>query len=370
MHIVSIEPTPSPHTMKITLSVGLGNGKSEHYKKEDVDDAPVWLQPILSIEGVKAVYHVADFLALDRVPSYDWKPVLAKVRALFGEEDEEHAVTEVKETFGEVRVHVQKFSGIPMQLKLSDGETEQRIALPQAFTDAVMQAQMDQENVVFERSWEEYGVRYGALEDVGATLVEELVALYPNERLKALQEGQASETESHYHTVTLDDLNSPDWKVRLRKLEYMKEPTVEDLPVLEKALQDEKASIRRYAVMYFGMIEDVRVLPYLEKALKDSSVTVRRTAGDAMSDLGMTDAMPAMADALQDSNKIVRWRAAMFLYEVGDASVLPQLKEAANDPEFEVSLQIQLAIERIAEGKEAKGSIWKQMTEAVSKDSK
>ena len=54
----------------------------------------------------------------------------------------------------------------------------------------------------------------------------------------------------------------------------------------------------------------------------------------------------------------------MFLYEVGDERALPALKRAEQDPEFEVSLQVKLAIARIEQGEEAKGSVWKQMTEA------
>jgi HEAT repeat protein len=49
---------------------------------------------------------------------------------------------------------------------------------------------------------------------------------------------------------------------------------------------------------------------------------------------------------------------------VGDESALEALKQAENDPEFEVSLQIKMAIERIEGGEEAKGSVWKQMTES------
>ena len=54
----------------------------------------------------------------------------------------------------------------------------------------------------------------------------------------------------------------------------------------------------------------------------------------------------------------------MFLYEVGDESALEALKAAEDDPEFEVSLQVKMAIERIEHGEEAKGSVWKQMTES------
>ena len=99
-------------------------------------------------------------------------------------------------------------------------------------------------------------------------------------------------------------------------------------------------------------------------ALKDKTVTVRRTAGDCLSDLGFPEATGKVMEALQDPSKLVRWRAAMFLFEVGDDFALPALKAAENDPEFEVSMQIKMAIERIEGGQKAKGSVWKQMTEA------
>lgn len=60
----------------------------------------------------------------------------------------------------------------------------------------------------------------------------------------------------------------------------------------------------------------------------------------------------------------------MFLYEVGDETAIPALKEAINDQEFEVRMQVNLALERIQGGEEAKGSIWHQMTQATSKGKK
>ncbi|MEG0451049.1 MAG: virulence factor, partial [Lysinibacillus sp.] len=123
-------------------------------------------------------------------------------------------------------------------------------------------------------------------------------------------------------------------------------------------------SIRRLATVYLGMVEDVAVVPYLEKASQDKSSSVRRTAGDCMSDLGFVEFEEAMMIALQDKNKLVRWRAAMYLYEVGTEKSLVALKNAEEDKEFEVKLQVKMAIERIEQGEDAKGSVWKQMTEA------
>jgi len=260
------------------------------------------------------------------------------------------------------------FKGIPLQVKLVEGDQEKRFGLPGNFLDAMQKAQLPGDNYVFLRKWKEQGVRYGELDQVGNEVVEEIKAAYPDERLNkivsAAQNPSAELEKKKMQKVTVEMLDDSDWRKRYQLLEQMEDPTLEDLPVLEKALKDEKSSIRRLAVVYFGMIKDKKVLPYLYIGLKDKVVTVRRTAGDALSDLGFKEAIQPMANALKDTSKIVRWRAAMFLYEEGDDTALPALKEAENDSEFEVRLQVKMAIERIEGGEAAKGSVWKQMTEA------
>ncbi|MGR3764747.1 conserved virulence factor C family protein [Rossellomorea sp. NS-SX7] len=375
MKIVSIEPTPSPNTMKVLLDRELEAGKSNNYKKDQTDGAPSIIKDILHIEGIKGVYHVADFLAVERNAKFDWQELLPQVRKAFGEETEQESTdSRMEEHFGEVNVAVQMFKGIPMQVKVTDGEEEKRFSLPDPFMKALAGAQQDGDNVVLLRKWKDHGVRYGDLDDIGKDVVEELTASYPDSRLESLTQ-QASENRTQAQPVrrdkqkiTLDDLRAPDWQSRYQKLEAMDDPTLNDLPLLEQALQDEKVSIRRLAVVYLGMIEDERVLPLLYRGLDDKSASVRRTAGDCLSDLGFKKAMPQMVKALEDKSKLVRWRAAMFLYEEGDETALPGLKAAENDPEFEVKLQVKMAIERIEGGEEAKGSVWKQMTEARLQD--
>lgn len=375
MKILSIEPTPSPNTMKINLDEELPFGTRNNYKKENRDEAPAIIKDILNIEGVKGVYHVADFLAVERNAKYDWKEILPSVREAFGEEiDEDEANTERgNEAYGEVKVFIQMFNGIPIQIKLTDGTEERRYGLPERFMNLIMDLKKDAPNVVLDRQWKEQGVRYGDLDEIGQDVVDEISATYSDERLNRIKnrilsnDQQSKEYQRESYKVTLSMLDEPDWRMRYAHLEQMN-PTMDDLPVLEKALNDEKASIRRLATVYLGMLEKEEVLPLLYKALKDKTVTVRRTAGDALSDIGSKKAIPAMIEALKDPSKLVRWRAAMFLYEVGDESALDALKEAENDPEFEVSMQIKMAIERIEGGEEAKGSVWKQMTESRKKE--
>ncbi|WP_062104853.1 conserved virulence factor C family protein [Bacillus niameyensis] len=373
MKIKTIEPTPSPNTMKIILNEELPAGSSNNYKKEQAEGAPTIIKDILLIEGVKGVYHVADFLAVERNGKYSWEEILPQVREAFGEENVEQSLqnVQVDEHFGEVHVQIQTFKEIPLQIKLISGNEEKRFGLPERFLDAMKASQKDDDNYIMLRRWKDYGIRYGDFEQLGMQIADELGAAYPDDRLNTLVERalkpQADISKKKLIKLTPEMLDEPDWKKRYQLLEQMEDPTIDDFPVLEKALVDEKSSIRRLAVVYLGMVEDKKVLPLLYKGLHDKTVPVRRTAGDCLSDLGFPEAMVEMSHALQDKSKIVRWRAAMFLYEVGDASVLPALKAAENDPEFEVQLQIKMAIERIEGGEEAKGSIWKQMTEARKK---
>lgn len=372
MEIISIEPTPSPLSMKIVVNEALPSGKNERYTKENImAEAPDYAKKLIAIEGVKGFYRVADFIAIDRDPKIDWKPILSKVRQAFGEEDVDEHPEEAQaslEGFGEVKVFIQKFRNIPIQVKmLVDGE-EKRVGLPPRFMEAIMKAQVASTNMIMERQWVEQTPRYGDDEEIAKDMVEEISAAYDEERLDALVNRALSKdttpVTSPFIKVSPEMLNHTDWRERYKVLERM-EPTVIDIPILEKALGDEKVAIRRLATVYLGMIEDEKVLPYLYRALKDKTVTVRRTAGDCLSDIGNKAAIPAMVEALQDPSKIVRWRAAMFLYEVGDESALEALRNAEDDPEFEVALQVKMALERIEKGEEAKGSVWKQMTETI-----
>ncbi|MBS4194433.1 conserved virulence factor C family protein [Lederbergia citri] len=374
MKIVTIEPTPSPNTMKIVLDEALAAGKNNNYKKDQAEGAPPAIKKILNIEGVNGVYQVADFLAVERNGKYSWEEILPSVREAFGEETSALNIENQTpdEHFGEVNVQIQMFKEIPLQVKLTSGNEEKRYGLPNRFQEAMSKAQLPDDNYILLRKWKDLGARYGEFDQIGKEVVDELGAAYPEERLQALINRALNPSEEVKHIrklikLTPNMLDDPDWKKRYQLLEQMQDPIIEDLPVLEKALSDEKLSIRRLAVVYLGMIEDKRVLPLLYKGLKDKTVTVRRTAGDCLSDLGFPEAMGEMCEALKDKSRIVRWRAAMFLYEVGNETALPALKEAENDPEFEVQLQIKMAIERIEGGEEAKGSVWKQMTEARSK---
>ena len=85
MKILTIEPTPSPNSMKIVIDQDLPFGKSYNYTKENMIDAPAEIQAIFSVEGVKGVYHVANFLAVERNAKFAWENILSGIRIALGE---------------------------------------------------------------------------------------------------------------------------------------------------------------------------------------------------------------------------------------------------------------------------------------------
>jgi len=384
--LVSIEPTPSPNSMKLNLDETLPRGVKFTYTKENADRAPDIIRRLLAVEGVRSVFHTADFMAVDRQPKSDWQPILAQVREIFGEGGaaptaggtEESGTSAVRETanepdYGEVRVMVQMFRGIPIQVRVNNGREERRAALPERFGEAVLKATVSNPFLIKERKLHDYGVRYGELDDILDEVVREIDAAYDEERLDSLvtqalaaAPGEAQEAASEgVKRLTMEEiarrLDDPDWKTRYAALERL-EPSRDTLPLLVKALRDENTSIRRLATVYLGDVKHPDALPHLFAALQDEAASVRRTAGDTLSDLGDPAAIGPMIKALGDRNKLVRWRAARFLYEFGDESALEALRAAQDDPEFEVRLQVRMAIERIESGHEAAGSVWQQMT--------
>ncbi|MBK3494973.1 conserved virulence factor C family protein [Viridibacillus sp. YIM B01967] len=369
MNILTIEPTPSPNTMKIVIDHELPFGKAHNYNEANKANAPKEVLDILAINGVKGVYHVADFLAVERIAKFDWETILAAVRTAFGEDEQAQngEQQQADEHYGEEYVHVQMFKGIPLQVKVFDSIGEQRFGLAARFINAFNEAMSTDENYIYERKWVDYGVRYGDKKEIGDSIVAELEASFPQQRINELIEASKAKkdvVESRKRKVTLEEFSVDEWEMRFQLLEQMANPEVDDLSLLDKALQDEKMSIRRLATIYLGMVDDVAVVPLLVQALNDKSSSVRRTAGDCISDLGFVEFESAMLESLKDRNKLVRWRAAMYLYETGTEVALPALNEASDDSEFEVKLQVKMAIARISQGEEAKGSVWKQMTES------
>lgn len=357
--------------MKLHLDETLPAGVRRTYSEDNRRSAPPIIGQLLDIDGVKSVFHTADFIALDRYPNADWARILADVRDIFGQPQEESGQGEewsAWTSFGEAQVYVQYFRGIPMQIRVQADNREERVGLSERFVKAV--TEVASATLIKERKLSDYGIRYGELADIAREVEQELEAAYPEERLASLVRQAIEKAKSdepfieERRELTEEELaarlKDSDWRVRYAALDRM-EPEASRLPLLAETLRDPQSQIRRLTVVYLGEIKTAECLPLLFEALRDASVSVRRTAGDTLSDIGDPAAIEPMIEALQDKNKLVRWRAARFLYEAGDERAVPALEEAANDSEFEVALQARMALERIRSGEEAVGTVWQQM---------
>lgn len=378
MKLLSIEPTPSPNSMKLNLDEALPRGRRLTYTVKESENAGEPYRSLLAIAGVKSLFHTTDFIALDRKPGADWAAILAEARTILQAEQEMGtSIGQGSAGYGESQVLVQMFRGIPLQIRVRTIDGEVRAALPAKFVEAVNKAAGS--SMIRERKLEEFGVRYGAPEDIANEIVQELEASYTEERLTQLIDASLSigSTEDAPVEVVrptplsgaevLEQFEQEDWQARYAALDRY-QLDEQAIQVLQKALTDSNASIRRLAVVDLGDLRTAEAMPLLYQALADNSASVRRTAGDTLSDLGDPGAVEPMITALGDKNKLVRWRAARFLYEAGDERALEALQIAANDAEFEIQLQAKIAIERIEKGEEAAGSVWQQMTAARKKE--
>lgn len=71
MEILRVEPTPSPNTMKIVLSNKREDNKSNTFTYIE-EQQPQFINDLLAIDGVKSIFYVMDFLAIDKEPKSDW----------------------------------------------------------------------------------------------------------------------------------------------------------------------------------------------------------------------------------------------------------------------------------------------------------
>ncbi|MGV2875282.1 virulence factor [Macrococcus capreoli] len=363
MKIIKIEPTPSPNTLKITLDYKKDDLKSATYTVVD-ETNPSFINALLQIDEVKSVFHVMDFISVDKTAKSDWEIVLPKIKSIFDMDVAAQPVISIDN--GEKKVEVLSFKNIPYQIKVTDHQGETRKQLDIRFIDAMLAAQNDEDNVILLRKWLDYGIRYGETDAIIQSIKEEIDAKFPKDELSRLvslgKDNQSVQQSKQLHKISLQTfLQAEDWQERYRLIDHYTKPDVTDIAFFETVLKDEKPQIRRLAVVFLGMIEDKSVLPLLHDAMKDSNLTVRRTAGDTISDLGFKESLPIMHLALDDKHPIVRWRAAMFIYDEGDASSLPYLEKHLEDEAFDVKLQVQMAYERITNGEAAVGSVWKQI---------
>jgi hypothetical protein len=76
MKILSIEGTPNPNSAKIVVDESLPPGESHSYTAANKNDGPPFIQKILEVPGVEGIYHVMNFLSIQKSPMEEWDVIL------------------------------------------------------------------------------------------------------------------------------------------------------------------------------------------------------------------------------------------------------------------------------------------------------
>ncbi len=380
MLIVSVETTPNPHSIKLNLDQNVGSTATFTSASQD---APAFVQKLLSIDGLLSVFLCGDFITLNKDPRSNWPPILDSATKVVNygqaiandaqaiDNDEQAARSSTRSLSApdfqdQSQVLVQTFRGIPLQVKVVDVEGESRISLGDRFNTAAQLVQNESgADFLKERHWADHGVRYGKREDLATEVSEELQGIYTQSELERLVAKALGREQSDKLSVEniASLLKHPSWQERLRAVqEISQQQSGSQITLLKAALSDENAQVRRLAAAALGTTGSAAAIESLSFALlNDSSIGVRRTAGDALSDIGEASAQPSMCQALSDPNKLVRWRAARFLNDLGDEQCIPALETARDDSAYEVKLEVEAAIARILQGGKGSGPAWRRM---------
>lgn len=93
--------------------------KSKHLNFDFIND-------LLQIKDVKSIFHVIDFLAIDKYPKANWEEVLPQITASLQKEETISQSSQFDEHYGEVKAEILTFKNIPYQIKLTNAHEEVR----------------------------------------------------------------------------------------------------------------------------------------------------------------------------------------------------------------------------------------------------
>ena len=140
MEILRVEPTPSPNTMKIVLSNKREDNKSNTFTYIE-EQQPQFINDLLAIDGVKSIFYVMDFLAIDKEPKSDWEVVLPQITSTLNNEsfiDSSHKPMNTME-----RLKLKHLCLKVFHIKLNSLRLQMKVVkqLPDYFVESMLKAQ-------------------------------------------------------------------------------------------------------------------------------------------------------------------------------------------------------------------------------------
>ena len=82
MKIISIEATPNPNSMRVVFDTELPSGTSHNYRKNDAETASEPAASLLKLDGIKGIYHVMNFMAIEKDSDVEWEGILTNIEAI------------------------------------------------------------------------------------------------------------------------------------------------------------------------------------------------------------------------------------------------------------------------------------------------
>ncbi len=359
MKVRSIVTTPNPNHMRFDLTEAPKDAQGT-YDNPEAEGCPAFVRDVLTVPGVRSIYLCGEWFSLQRSPKVEWPAILSAVADRLGKTDDV-AIPATGTSAETVKVEVQIYRRIPIQVKATGDSGQARVALPERFQSALRKAtEAHRLDYLKERRWEERVVLQGTPERTAAAIAEEIDALVDDETLALWVEEATAAASSGSETPSLQD---EDWKARLKAVQALGSESAETaLRPLAEALHDRKPQVRRMAAAALGAVGDRAATKLLCRALKDGNAAVRRTAGDSLSDLADPAAVPDMIERLRDPSRIVRWRAARYLAEMADPRARDALRAARNDSAYEVRMEVEAVLRAIEGQDDATLPVWAKIS--------
>jgi hypothetical protein len=76
----SIDPTPNPNSMKITVSTVLSSGVPITYPSAAEAEKDEFVKTLFAVPGVRSIFVIHNFATVTKDPNSDWQSILPKLQ--------------------------------------------------------------------------------------------------------------------------------------------------------------------------------------------------------------------------------------------------------------------------------------------------
>lgn len=74
-----MERTPNPNSLRVVFDTELEGMESFNYKKADAENAQEPAASILKLDGIEGIYHVMNFMAVEKSGDVEWETLIPAI---------------------------------------------------------------------------------------------------------------------------------------------------------------------------------------------------------------------------------------------------------------------------------------------------